>query len=108
LPRRGNGINGLEVQEPKAALAMVDKLAPIATTLGVTQAQLALAWCLKNPNVSSVITGASRAGQVDENFAALAIANTKLAAEVMADIDKALGNKPTKPKDWGRGRERLF
>ena len=34
-------------------------------------AQLALAWCATNPHVSTVITGASRASQVDENFAAL-------------------------------------
>ena len=103
----GNGINGLEVQSPKAALAMADKLTPIAAKLGCTQAQLALAWCLKNVDVSSVITGASSVKQVDENFAALAVAD-KLTDDVMAEIDAALGNKPTQPKEWGRGRKRLF
>jgi len=102
-----NGINGLEVQEPKKALDMADRLAPIAAKVGCTQTQLALAWCLKNGDVSTVITGASRVEQVEENFAALAFVD-KLTPAVMAEIDTALGNKPTKPKDWGRGRKRLF
>jgi voltage-dependent potassium channel beta subunit len=55
----------------KDALAKVEKLRPIADELGCTMAQLALAWCTKNPNVSTVITGASRASQVVENFEAL-------------------------------------
>jgi voltage-dependent potassium channel beta subunit len=53
------------------ALAKVERLRPIADELGCTMAQLALAWCASNPNVSTVITGASRASQVVENFAAL-------------------------------------
>ena len=103
----GNGINGLEIKEPKAALAAADTLGPIAKELGCSQAQLALAWCLKNPNVSTVITGASRVQQVEENFKALEVAG-KLTQAVMDSIDAALGNKPTQPKDWGRGRARLF
>ena len=55
----GNGINGLEVQEPKAALAMADKLAPIAKKLGCTQAQLALAWCIKNTDVYAPLVQAT-------------------------------------------------
>ena len=53
------------------AIARVERLRPIADELGCTMAQLALAWCTKNPAVSSVITGASRASQVVENFATL-------------------------------------
>ncbi len=56
-------------------LAKVDQLAPVANDLGCTQAQLALAWCTLNPNVSTVITGASRVSQVFENFEALAVAD---------------------------------
>jgi voltage-dependent potassium channel beta subunit len=67
-------------------LRRVRALAPIAQELGCTLAQLALAWCLKNPNVSSVITGASRPAQVVENMKALAVV-PKLTAEVMARID---------------------
>jgi voltage-dependent potassium channel beta subunit len=75
-------------------LAKAKALAPIAKELGCTQAQLALAWCLKNPNVSTVITGASRAEQVVENMKALDVV-PKLTADVMARIDGVLQNKPT-------------
>jgi len=70
-----------------AKIATVRKLAPIASELGCTLAQLAIAWCLKNPNVSSVITGASRPAQVHENMHALGVV-AKLTAEVMARIDE--------------------
>jgi aryl-alcohol dehydrogenase-like predicted oxidoreductase len=56
-------------------------------------AQLGLAWCLKNPNVSTVITGASRAEQVRENMKALEIV-PKLTDDVMARIEEVLDNKP--------------
>jgi voltage-dependent potassium channel beta subunit len=74
-------------------LATVKQLVPIADELGATMSQLALAWCLKNPNVSTVITGASKAEQVHENMKALEIA-PKLTAEVMERIEGVLGNKP--------------
>jgi voltage-dependent potassium channel beta subunit len=66
----------------------VGKLEPIANELGCTLAQLALAWCLKNPNVSTVITGASRVSQVEENLKAIDVA-PKLTPEVMARIEEA-------------------
>ncbi len=53
------------------ALAKIERLRPIAERLGCSMAQLALAWCTKHPMVSSVITGASRASQVVENFETL-------------------------------------
>jgi voltage-dependent potassium channel beta subunit len=70
-------------------LATVRRLAPIAGDLGCTLAQMALAWCLKNPNVSTVITGASRPEQVVENMTALDVVG-KLTPDVMAAIDAAL------------------
>jgi voltage-dependent potassium channel beta subunit len=70
-------------------IAKVRKLAPIARDLACTMAQMALAWCLKNPNVSTVITGASRPAQVHENLGALDVV-PKLDADVMARIDAAL------------------
>jgi len=76
-----------------ARLDKVRALAPIAADLGGTLAQLALAWCLKNPNVSTVITGASRVAQVHENMQALEIA-PKLTPDVLARIEQVLGNKP--------------
>jgi voltage-dependent potassium channel beta subunit len=66
-----------------ANLAQARKLAPIAADLGCTMAQMSLAWCLKNPNVSTVITGASRAAQVSENMRALDVV-PKLTADVLA------------------------
>lgn len=50
--------------EKRAQVDAVDKLKPIADELGCTLAQLALAWCLKNPHVSTVITGSTRVEQV--------------------------------------------
>ena len=64
----------------------VAQLAPIAADLGATLAQLAIAWCTKNPRVSTVITGASKPGQLQDNLGALAVAD-KLTPEVMARID---------------------
>ncbi|MBX7214571.1 MAG: aldo/keto reductase [Thermoflexales bacterium] len=72
-----------------ARVGKARKLAPIAAGLGVTMAQLALAWCLKNPHVSTVITGASRAEQVQENLKALDVVDA-LAADVMAEIERAV------------------
>lgn len=80
-------------------VAAVKRLAGIAQELGCTLAQLALAWCLKNPNVSTVITGASKPEQVRENMRALEVV-PKLTDEVMAKIEEILDNKPRPEKDW--------
>jgi voltage-dependent potassium channel beta subunit len=74
------------------------QLDPIAKDLGCSMAQLALAWCLKNPNVSTVITGASRPEQVAENMKAIEVV-PKLDSEVMERIEGALGNKPQPDED---------
>jgi voltage-dependent potassium channel beta subunit len=70
-------------------LRVVRALAPIAADLGCTLAQLAIAWCLRNPDVSTVITGASRPAQVTENMKALDVV-PKLEAETLARIDAVL------------------
>jgi voltage-dependent potassium channel beta subunit len=72
------------------AIERVERLRPIAERLGCTMAQLAIAWCARNPAVSSVITGASRASQVTENFAALAVIDL-LTDEVSEEMLAALG-----------------
>ncbi len=69
--------------------AQVRKLKAIADELGCTLAQLAIAWCAKNPHVSTVITGASRPEQVRENMKALEVMPL-LTDEVMTKIDQAL------------------
>lgn len=76
----------------KEEIDKVRQLKPIADKLGVSQSQLAIAWCLKNPNVSSVITGASRPEQLEETVAALQILD-KLTPEVLAEIDAVTKNK---------------
>ena len=70
--------------------ARVIKLAEVAKSLGCTTAQLAIAWCLKNPRVSTVITGASRLSQFEENMKTLEIAG-KLDAPVMTQISDIIG-----------------
>ena len=87
------GENGPERLEKARALV------PIARDLGCTMAQMALAWCLKNPNVSSVITGATSAAQVRENMKALEIVE-RLSDDVIARIEKVLQNKPVPPRDF--------
>lgn len=78
--------------EDKEKLEKVAALEPIAKELGATISQLALAWCLKNPFVSTVITGASRVEQVHENMKAGEIAE-KITPELMERIDEILGFK---------------
>lgn len=71
----------------------VKHLSTIAAELGCSMSQMALAWCLKNPNVSTVITGASRPEQVVENMKAIDVED-KLTPEIMEKIELVLGNKP--------------
>jgi voltage-dependent potassium channel beta subunit len=70
-------------------VAKVKEISKIADDLSCTTSQLAIAWCLKNPNVSSVITGASRKEQLLENLEAIEI-KSLLTPEIMAKIDKIL------------------
>ena len=67
--------------------AKVQKLSEIADELGCTTAQLSIAWCAANPNVSTVITGASRVEQVHENMKALDVLE-QLDDDLMARIDQ--------------------
>ncbi len=73
-------------------LAKVAALDPIAKKLGCSLSQLAIAWCLKNPFVSTVITGASRVSQVHENMKAAEYVDV-LTLEVMERIDAIFGVK---------------
>ena len=77
----------------------VKQLARLSEQLNCTLPQLALAWCLKNPNVSTVITGASRPEQVTENMGAIDVVE-RLTHEVMTRIEDILGNKPKEERDW--------
>ena len=70
-------------------LTRVQKLRPIADELGLTMAQLAVAWVLQNQNVAAAIIGASRPEQISENVKASGV---EIPAELMAKIDEALGD----------------
>jgi voltage-dependent potassium channel beta subunit len=70
-------------------ITRVAALEPLAKEMGASLAQFSLAWCLQNPHVSSVITGASRVEQVHENMRALEFVN-EFTAEVMAEIERIL------------------
>lgn len=79
-----------KLKEKRHQLEMVDQLKPIADELGCTLAQLALAWCARNPNVSSVITGATKISQVEDNLAAVPVI-AKLTPDIAARIDAVIG-----------------
>jgi len=72
-------------------LEAVQKLAPVADSVGLTMSQLAIAWVLQNDNVSSAIMGATKPSQVKENVKASGV---KLDGSVMKAIDEALGSLP--------------
>jgi len=83
-------LNSLLTDEQK--LAKVAALEPIAKELGCKLPQLAIAWCLKNPFVSTVITGASRVEQVHENMKAANVVDA-ITPEIMERIDVIFGVK---------------
>ena len=83
------GYEWLHSEVTAERIAAVKRLELIVKDLGATTAQLSLAWCARNPNVSTVITGASRPEQVKENMKALEIL-PKLTPEVMGRIEEAL------------------
>jgi voltage-dependent potassium channel beta subunit len=85
--------------EKTNAFEKAKELTKIADELEVPLAQVALAWCLKNPNVSTVITGASNVNQLYQNLASLD-AVEKLSDDVLERIEVVLDNKPTEEMDW--------
>jgi len=87
-PKQNMFMNGGRLDE--GTLEKVQRLAPIAERAGLSMAQLALAWCLRLPNVSSVIIGASRPSQVEENAGAV---GGTLDADALKAIDEVLQAK---------------
>lgn len=83
----------LESEEGQSQLEKVRELTTLAGDLGGTMAQLALAWTIKNPNVSTTITGATKVHQVEDNLKAVDLLD-KLDDDVMANIESILDNKP--------------
>ena len=89
----------LESDAGRAKVEKVKLLMPLAAEMGCTMAQLAIAWCLTNDDVSTVITGASRPEQVTENMAALKIAE-ELTPDILESIEDILDNRPEGEQNW--------
>ena len=84
----GLGLDWLQEQLTDAGrLSKVAALMPLAEQMGASLAQFSLAWCLKNPSISTVITGASRVEQVRENMKAINFVDS-FSPDVMAEIDR--------------------
>ncbi len=81
------GANMIKGFMTEPILTAVQKLIPIAAKVDLTPAQLAIAWVLQNPNVSSAIIGATKPSQIKENVKASGV---KLDQSIMAEIDTAL------------------
>jgi len=78
-------------------LEKVKQLTSLAKDVGVSMPHMALAWCLKNENVSTVILGASKTSQLEENLKAAEV-KSKLTHEVMEKIESILDNRPKHPQ----------
>lgn len=81
-----------ESEQSKQNLKIVPRLGEVAQELGANLPQLGVAWCLKNPHVSTAILGASKVEQLENNLKALDLL-PKLTPEVMEKIEGILGNR---------------
>ncbi|WP_133011285.1 potassium channel beta subunit family protein [Marinomonas flavescens] len=88
-------------EDGKLKLEKVRQLSALANDIGVSITHLSLAWCLKNPNVSTVILGASKLSQLEDNLQSIE-ALEKLTPDVMEKIESILGNKPAAPERFGQ------
>ena len=96
-------VASLQQPEGKAKIEKVKKMTKIAERLDGNMTQLALAWAAKNPNVSTVILGATKVEQIVDNCKAIQMLK-KLDDKTMAEIEEILDNKPAGPSTFGRSR----
>ncbi|WP_320824391.1 aldo/keto reductase [Reinekea sp.] len=82
-------------------MAKIRALGVLAAELEISLTHLSVAWCLKNPNVSSVILGASKLAQLEDNLKALDCL-ALLTPEVMEQIETCIDNRPAAPARWGQ------
>ncbi|NWW86806.1 KCAB1 protein, partial [Rhynochetos jubatus] len=97
-------------EEGRKQQGKLKDLSPIAERLGCTLPQLAVAWCLRNEGVSSVLLGSSNPEQLIENLGAIqasaggggisAEVLPKMTSHIVSEIDNILGNKPYSKKDY--------
>ncbi len=85
----------LESKEGRSMVKKTEKLADLADELGISLVHLSLAWCLKNPNVSTVILGASNVDQLKENLKTLEFVDY-LTSDVLDQIELIVDNSPAK------------
>ncbi|MDE3743291.1 potassium channel beta subunit family protein [Maribacter polysaccharolyticus] len=88
-------------EEGKQKLEKVRKLTQLSKELGISLTHMSIAWCLKNPNVSTVILGASRLSQLKDNLKSLEVI-PKLTPQVMDEIEAIVDNKPAAPERFGQ------
>lgn len=88
-----------ETDEGKDMIRKSAEIKNLAQELNIKSSQLAIAWCLKNKNVSTVILGASKVAQLEENINSLD-AVSLLRDDVMNRIEEILDNEPNEDKDW--------
>jgi voltage-dependent potassium channel beta subunit len=88
-----------ESAEGKAKIEKVKQLATLAKDVGLPVHHLALLWCNANPNVSTVILGASKKAQLEDNLKALDN-KKKMTADVLAKIETIMGNTPSPPQRY--------
>jgi len=93
-------LNSFE-KEKAERIPKVEILMEIATRLDCSVTQLSIAWCAKNPNVSTVLLGSSKVWQLEENLASLKVLE-KLTPEIMKEIEECMDNKPKMPWHYGR------
>ncbi|XP_051552835.1 voltage-gated potassium channel subunit beta-1-like [Myxocyprinus asiaticus] len=86
-------------EDGKKQQSKLKELTHIAERLSCTLPQLAIAWCLRNEGVSSVLLGTSNPAQLTENLGAIQVLS-KITSHVASDIDKILGNRPHSKKDY--------
>lgn len=91
--------NNFTSEEGKKKIEQARDLEKLAEELGTSVTKLAIAWCLKNPNVSTVILGASKESQLQENLAALEVLPL-LTTEIIEKIESIVQNKPNLPTDF--------
>jgi voltage-dependent potassium channel beta subunit len=95
------GIEGLEWLRDRSLaeekIEKVRKLTALAKEIGMSMAQLGVAWCNSNPNVSTVILGASKVSQLEENLKVVDMMD-KMTPEVMERIEVILENEPVRPQ----------
>lgn len=89
----------LETESGCQKLNKVKELAEVADGAGIPMPQFALAWCLKNEDVSTVITGASKPEQVEQNMKAIEILD-QMTPEIMRRVEEILDNKPEPATDF--------